>query len=323
MKSELDEQTLSVTVIIPVFQRPDSVRAAIQSALEQTRPPLEIVVVDDASADETPDVVREIASRHPSVKLMVMDRNRGGGAARNCGILAAQGDLIAFLDSDDWWLPKKLEHNLRDVPAIRRAVGHDRWALCNFIRVLTPEGERLPGGRTGHITLPIDEYLFIEAGPLQTSSLILPAELARLVLFDDGLRRLQDWDFYLRLKLQNCQFWVQPEPNTIHDARRVAGRVSAVIDSRWLLQWWEQRRAWMTPRGSAGFLACKVAVEAAIASNVRVALWGLGRGLAQRAISPRQVVLTLAHIALPAGGVARVQELRRRFAAQRCETKSM
>ena len=99
-----------VSVIIPVFNRPESVRRAIESVLSQTFQDFEVIVVDDASTDATPDVVASFTD--PRISLIRHERNRGGSAARNTGIRASSAPYVGFLDSDDEWLPDKLERQL-------------------------------------------------------------------------------------------------------------------------------------------------------------------------------------------------------------------
>src|SRR5688572_29700745 len=93
-----------VSVIIPTFNRASCVGAAIASVLAQTYTPLELIVVDDGSSDHTSTVVSAFAPR-----LVYMQQTHGGvSAARNRGVAASHGELVAFLDSDDLWLPGKV-----------------------------------------------------------------------------------------------------------------------------------------------------------------------------------------------------------------------
>lgn len=94
-----------VSVIIPTYERAHMVRDAIESALNQTLSPLEIIVIDDGSTDNTGSVLLKY-SNHISYHRQM---NRGVSAARNLGLSLAKGGLIAFLDSDDFWAPQKLE----------------------------------------------------------------------------------------------------------------------------------------------------------------------------------------------------------------------
>ncbi len=99
----------STSVIIPAFNVRDCLRRAIYSALEQTLPPLEVIVVDDGSTDDTADLVRKISREEPKVKLKLMPGNRGPSAARNAGIADANGEWIALLDADDYYHPARLD----------------------------------------------------------------------------------------------------------------------------------------------------------------------------------------------------------------------
>jgi glycosyltransferase involved in cell wall biosynthesis len=101
----------TVSVVIPVFNRPVAVRRAIESVLAQTFQDFEIIVVDDGSTDDTAASVSGVED--PRVMLIRHPCKRGGSAARNTGIKASSGLYIAFLDSDDEWLPLKLERQLQ------------------------------------------------------------------------------------------------------------------------------------------------------------------------------------------------------------------
>jgi glycosyltransferase involved in cell wall biosynthesis len=94
-----------VSVVIPTFNRLDLVRRALESVYAQTYPDYEILLVDDGS-DEP---VGELAGAYPQIRLLRHEHNRGAAAARNTGIQASDAEFIAFLDSDDCWLPQKLQ----------------------------------------------------------------------------------------------------------------------------------------------------------------------------------------------------------------------
>ena len=96
-----------VSTIIPVFNRPDLVRSAVQSVLQQTYRPIEILLVDDGSTDDTPGVLAALQRESPEEVRVLRQSNAGPGAARERGRLAARGAYIQYLDSDDWLLPNK------------------------------------------------------------------------------------------------------------------------------------------------------------------------------------------------------------------------
>ena len=97
-----------VSVLIPCFRCAATVGRAVASALAQTEPPLEVVVVDDASPDGTPDVLAELARADERVRVIRLARNGGAAVARNAAWDAARGELVALLDADDRWHPEKL-----------------------------------------------------------------------------------------------------------------------------------------------------------------------------------------------------------------------
>src|SRR5438128_3215870 len=101
----MDATSSTVTVIMPVFNREHLVRRALESVLSQTYKPDQIIAVDDGSTDGTPAILRSFS---PSVTVLAQN-NQGPYPARNLALQHARGDYIAFLDSDDLWMPLKLE----------------------------------------------------------------------------------------------------------------------------------------------------------------------------------------------------------------------
>lgn len=100
----------SVSVVIPMHNSSTTIERALRSVLEQTRHPLEIIAVDDASTDDTCSLVEKFAADSPiPLKIIRLSENLGSGVTRNEGWRAATGELIAFLDADDAWHPRKLE----------------------------------------------------------------------------------------------------------------------------------------------------------------------------------------------------------------------
>ncbi|QLH76898.1 glycosyltransferase family 2 protein [Halosimplex rubrum] len=107
----MSKQTPLVSIVIPVYNREDTIVRCIDSALSQTYDNIEIIVVDDASTDRTVECIRSTYS--DDLYLIEHTRNRGGSAARNTGIDEASGEYIALLDSDDAWRPEKVEHQVK------------------------------------------------------------------------------------------------------------------------------------------------------------------------------------------------------------------
>ena len=106
----MKNNVVPVTVIIPCYRCSSTIRRAIQSVINQTQKPAEVILVDDASDDETLVVLRELQQQYPDwIKVIVLADNQGAAFARNVGWTAASQSYLAFLDADDAWHPKKIE----------------------------------------------------------------------------------------------------------------------------------------------------------------------------------------------------------------------
>lgn len=106
----MKNNVVPVTVIIPCYRCSSTIRRAIQSVINQTQKPAEVILVDDASGDETLVVLRELQQQYPDwIKVIVLADNQGAAFARNVGWTAASQSYLAFLDADDAWHPKKIE----------------------------------------------------------------------------------------------------------------------------------------------------------------------------------------------------------------------
>ncbi len=173
-----------VSVVIPTRNRATLLMRALETVNTQTYPCLEVIVVDDASTDDTRNVLQ--ACGFPSLRYTRLDRAHGGSYCRNVGIRAARSRYIAFLDDDDEWEAHKIEAQL---PLLQRYDGVLSMYSMNGRRVKGRPGEAVPLGelRRG----------FVRGG--SASALIVKAEIAKELLFDETLPRCQDWDFCIRL----------------------------------------------------------------------------------------------------------------------------
>ncbi|MGV0735351.1 glycosyltransferase family 2 protein [Mycobacterium syngnathidarum] len=164
---------MSVSVVIPTIGRP-SVRRAVESALQQTSPPLEVIVVVDADCE--PDLPPS-----PAVRVMRTSGGTGPSTAKHLGIESSDGDVIALLDDDDIWHANKLEVQLAAAPP-----GKEWIVASRFIRVMDGS-EPVVGPRTPiQPHEPIAPYLYemrIRQGfnMVQTSTLVFPRDLAQAV----------------------------------------------------------------------------------------------------------------------------------------------
>lgn len=245
-----------VSVVIPTYNREAELQRAVDSVLAQDYPELEIIVIDDASTRpvqlDLPPAAREV------LRWVRLPRNGGGATARNAGIETAQGEVVAFLDSDDVWTSDKLTRQMRSYLADGRpddVVYYSQVVLDRGDAQLTlPERPLAPGESVG-------DYLFPWRGNLiHTSSLLLRRELAARVRFTEGLRIHQDVDFCLRLQQAGARFSFHPEPLGRWHAEARADRMSYQPKFLLSLDWLETTRAilpWETRRKFAAQLASK------------------------------------------------------------------
>lgn len=194
----------TVSVVIPVFNRAHLVASAIDSVLGQSCDDIsvDLIIVDDGSSDDLAGTLQRYGSRIACIRH---DKNAGAAAARNSGVAAARGDYVAFLDSDDEWLPKKL--------ALQIGMMRDRnWVASCTAYYLARRGsaERVsPALETG--TLSLSDLVwgcFVSPG----STLVFKRELFQEVgPLDTRLGRLEDWDWLLRYAYKhNLAFIAEP-----------------------------------------------------------------------------------------------------------------
>ena len=179
-----------MSVVIPTFNRAHLISRALDSVVAQTRRVSEIIVVDDGSTDGTEEIIR---NNHPRVKL-VRQANQGVSRARNNGINTAGGDWIAFLDSDDTWLPEKMArqwHALASHPEYLISHSNEIW-IRNGVRVNQKKKHRKYGGHIFSRCLPL-----CVISP--SASLIHRSVFDTVGLFDETLPACEDYDMWLRI----------------------------------------------------------------------------------------------------------------------------
>jgi glycosyltransferase involved in cell wall biosynthesis len=202
-----------VSVVIPTYNRAELVCEAVASALAQDWEPLEVIVVDDCSSDDTVERLTAIAASDGRLRVIARERNGGESAARNQGIIAAAHEYVAFLDSDNRFMPEKLA---RQMPGL--LTGPDR--AVSFSGYLLAEDGREPRAvRLDHWEGDSDSVVeaLLEACCVNTSTFVAP----RAVLADQGLFRTdlvccQDHDLWLRLAALGHVFLYEPSPLTLY-----------------------------------------------------------------------------------------------------------
>ena len=181
---------MHVSVIIPTYNRKHTLKRAIKSVYMQSLPPFEIIVVDDGSNDGTKEWVRQ---KYPNVKYIYQE-NSGVSSARNKGIKIARGDWIALLDSDDEWLPNKLNKQIDKIKSnldVKILHSNEIW-IRNGLRVNQMKKHKKFGG-----------YIFekcLDICRISPSSVMLKKEIFDDIgTFDESLKVCEDYDLWLRI----------------------------------------------------------------------------------------------------------------------------
>jgi glycosyltransferase involved in cell wall biosynthesis len=209
----------TISVVIPSYNRAHLLRRCVQSALNQTFAPAEIIIADDKSTDDTRALVQSWQAGEPRIRLVTLEVNSGPAAARNRGVAEARGEFVAFLDSDDTWDPDHLRSCIDFLQArpeldlvfgdLRRITEDGRVLHASFLlehkriddylvqaddhagwyTFATPEAEAL-----------LQQYVV----PIQTA--VLRRDLALQFPFDPAIFGPEDYDFVLRLTRAGKRF---------------------------------------------------------------------------------------------------------------------
>lgn len=182
---------MKISVIIPTHNRTATLGRAIQSVLDQTFPALEIIVVDDASTDNTPHILKKYSGK---IRIIINETNQGVSYARNVGIQEARGDWLAFLDSDDQWAPTKLERQKQfhdSHPSILISQCDEIW-IRNNVRVNPMSKHQKRGGWIFEACIPL-----CIVSP--SAVIIHKSVFEHIGLFDTNLLACEDYDLWLRI----------------------------------------------------------------------------------------------------------------------------
>jgi len=194
-----------VSIIIPTFNRSELLKRALASVFKQTISDYEVIVIDDGSTDETAEMIREL---YPDVNY-IYQQNKGVSSARNKGLELAKGDWMAFLDSDDEWMPEKLQKQLnllKSDPEKRVCHTEEVW-IRNGIRVNQMKKHQKAGG-----------WIFPQCLPLcamSPSSIIIHRSVFDDVGdFDTQLPACEDYDLWLRITAKYPVLYIE-EPQIL------------------------------------------------------------------------------------------------------------
>jgi len=198
-----------VSAVIPTYNRAIFIERAINSVLNQTYPNLEVIVVDDGSQDDTEARVKTIRDNDHRVRFLSHATNRGSQAARNTGILAAKGEYVGFLDSDDEWLPGKLEKQLQLFRQGYERLGVVYGGFRHVHNTSEPPSDTFPQFRGNIYKIALGQWI------ADTNTLLIKRNiLLKAGLWDVGIRAAQEWDICIKLA-RYAEFDFVPEPLAI------------------------------------------------------------------------------------------------------------
>lgn len=232
MNIRAPDDDFQVSVVIPTYNRAEKLVRALNSVLAQSVAPTEIIVVDDASTDGTAHM--DFAAMSSRIRYIRSETNLGGAVSRNKGVQCAVGNWVAFLDSDDFWLPNKLQCQ-RDL--MRRRADADFFLCSNVLSRKIDGSESRYNSRPPGPDEDLSEYFLIEGNSFQTSALVVPRHAFRTVRFNETLRRHQDWDLVLNLVRAGFDYEYCDEPLAVYCDDLDVSRISRQRDPAPTLHW--------------------------------------------------------------------------------------
>lgn len=278
------------SVIIPVFNRAHELNGAVRSILAQTFQDFEIVVVDDGSHDDPKAVVRTFDD--PRIRY-IRQENGGGGAARNRGIDLARGQFVAFLDSDDSYLPHHLEAMHGLVEGTKGLVAYARMIVDrgNGRTLVKPPRAIRPGEHMA-------TYLLCDRGFVPTITIVVEAERARRIRYSETLRAAEDMDFAVRLFIDGARFVMAEEPGAVWNDQYNPNRTSAGRKGVRLQEWLQTIRDDIPARAYYGCMGWAYAKHVAVKEPFRALGYYL-TALEHNCYSPKLAAIIFLQIFLP------------------------
>jgi glycosyltransferase involved in cell wall biosynthesis len=203
------------SIVIPLYNKAEYVSKTLQSVLEQTYPDFEVIIVDDGSKDNGLEVVKQFTDRR--IKI-IHQENKGVSAARNTGIKAAQYELIALLDADDWWDREYLQEMvglINEYPDVS-IYGTQFTRIINE-KVQLPE--ILLNNKEKYVKFDLIDVSHKKARlPIHTSSVIIKKEMIEKVgYFDEKIYMFEDYDLFIRIALCSKVAFLNKKPLSFYN----------------------------------------------------------------------------------------------------------
>ncbi|MBX4152344.1 glycosyltransferase family 2 protein [Paenibacillus lautus] len=220
---------LFISVLMPVYNRQNSVKRSVKSILDQSYTKFELIIIDDASTDQTSEIIKTI--NDDRIIYVKLDKNVGAACARNEGIKKARSNWLAFHDSDDLWEPSKLEKQVQlideSIPTI---------IFTSFIRHKRGNHEYIPSSRMiekegdMHRNLLLGNFIAAPTVLLHKECLLTSG------CFNENMPRFQDWELWIRLSRQYSIIWIdEPLVQVYYTENSISSNESKLITAYDLL----------------------------------------------------------------------------------------
>lgn len=181
-----------VSIIIPTFNSEKFIEKCIKSILAQTYKNYEVIFIDNSSLDKTLNIIKKYELNFDNFKLEIVKNNKNIANSRNIGIIKSKGDYVAFLDSDDFWEPNKLEISMKFLK--------NNDFFYHDMNIIDFEKNKKINTQTRY---QIDDLtdLLVKDNPIATSSVVIKKKILRKNLFSENLkyRTIEDFELWLRL----------------------------------------------------------------------------------------------------------------------------
>jgi glycosyltransferase involved in cell wall biosynthesis len=200
-----------VSIITPTYNAEKFIRATIESVQNQTYQNWEMILVDDASTDETVKIIQDFAEKDSRIKLFKLEKNSGNGFARNIALEKAVGKYIAYLDADDLWFPNKLEKQIQFLKE------NNLHFTFSFYDCIDEEGNSLNRRVEAPVNLTYDELFFCNYVGNLTA--IYDADYFGKIVIEATQKR-QDWRLWLTILKQIQVTKPVPEPLAFYRIRK-------------------------------------------------------------------------------------------------------
>ena len=216
-----------VSVIVPVYNRAHLVSETIESILAQTYEPVEIILINDGSTDESLSILKKYESQFPENIRVIDQKNQGQIAARNNGIKIARGEYVAFLDSDDLWLEEKLE---RQIPLFEEGVA----LVYSGTNIIDENGRTI---RIEPADQSISGYIYpqlLVKNRMTGGTVVVTAEVLKQVgVFSSEFKAAENWDLWLRIcKLYSARVVSEPLIKYRVHSQNMSGDGQLMLDAK-------------------------------------------------------------------------------------------